>query len=230
MNVSTAFFSDRMLKVFFSILLFLPPVLLAEEQHSKAEILLFETDHLKPIKQPETLHYAFKKRGTLEEGFEDTVKIKIDKVKSDGNKAVSSVYLTGKNHQRFETLEEARGNPVLLFFLERDIHEMQRLTKGNWRYFQKRIRLALADDAEVRPITFLYDGKEAHGHEIKIAPYADDPQKSRYEQFAGKSYVFAVSEAVPGGVYQIKTVVPASSGEPLMEETLTFDREEKSKG
>jgi hypothetical protein len=200
----------------------------AAEKHSEAEVLLFETNHLKPIKQPEVLHYAFKKHGTLEEGFEDTVKIKIDKIKPDGNKSVSAEYLTGENHQQFESLDEAQGNPVLLFFLERDIHEMQRLTKGHWRYFQKRIRNALADEAEVRPVKFLYNGKEAAGREIKIIPYASDPDRARYEKFAHKYYVFALSDAVPGGIYQIRTVVPdAATKGSLMEETLTFAKEEK---
>jgi hypothetical protein len=200
----------------------------AAEKFSEAEVLLFETNHLKPIKQPETLHYVFKKNGTLEDGFEDTVKIKIEKVKADGNKSVSTEYLTGDNNQKFETLDEAQGNPVIMFFLERDIHEMQRLTKGHWRYFQKRIRLALADEAEVRPITFLYNGKEAQGREVKITPYSSDPQKARYEKFAGKTYVFALSDAVPGGIYQLRTLVPGASPDAaLVEETLTFVREEK---
>ena len=201
----------------------------AAEKYSEAEVLLFETNHLKPIKQPETLHYAFKKNGTLEQGFEDTVKVRIEKVKPDGNKSVSTEYLTGDNNKEFATLDEAQGNPVVMFFLERDIHEMQRLTKGNWRYFQKRIRLALADEAEVRPITFLFNGKEAQGRQVKITPYSSDPQKARYEKFAGKTYVFALSDAVPGGVYQVRTVVPgASTDAALVEETLTFVKEEKS--
>ena len=210
-----------------AILLFSFGFAFADEKYSEAEVLLFETNHLKPIKQPEVLHYTFKKQGTLEEGFEDTVKIKIDKVKPDGAKTVRTEYLTGDNTRQFASLDQAEGNPVLMFFLERDIHEMQRLTKGHWRYFQKRIRVALADEAEVRPITFLYNGKEAQGREVKITPYVSDPQKSRFEKFVGKYYVFALSDAVPGGVYQVKTVVPASSGEPLVEETLTFAKEEK---
>ncbi|MGH8719487.1 MAG: hypothetical protein ACREV0_11195 [Burkholderiales bacterium] len=217
------------MKAIFSIVLFLAlGGALAAEKHSQAEVLLFETNHLQQIKEPEVLFYSYKKKGSLETGFEDQVKINIDRVKPDGFKAVSSEYLTGDNHQKFAPLEQAAGNPVLLFFLERDIHEMQRLTKGHWRYFQKRIRTALADEAEVRPLKFLYNGKEASGHEIKITPYVSAPEKARYEKFANKLYVFALSDSVPGGVYQIRTVVSAAAdAEPLMEETLTFAREQK---
>ena len=41
------------------------------------------------------------------------------------------------------------GNPVLLYFLERDIREMERLTGGKSGYFRKAIRLALARSASV---------------------------------------------------------------------------------
>ncbi len=217
------------MKAIFSIVLFLGlNAAFAAEKHSEAEVLLFETNHLSAIKEPQALHYTFKKRGTHEEGFEDKVKINIDKVKPGGFKTVSSEYLTGDNHQHFEPLDEAQGNPVLLFFLERDIHEMQRLTKGHWRYFQKQIRNALADDAEVRPMKFLYAGKEVEGREIKITPYASAAEKARYEQFANKVYVFTLSEALPGGIYQIRTLVAdPKSKEPLMEEMLTFAKEEK---
>lgn len=218
------------MKIILSIALWLSMGLAtAAEKYSDAEVLLFETRHLSGIKQPEVLHYTFRKEGSLEQGFEDTVKINIEKVKPDGLKTVSTQFLTGDNHKQFETLDEAEGNPVLLFFLERDIHEMQRLTKGNWRYFQKAIRTALAGDAEVRPVNFLHNGKQVAGREIKITPFASDPQRSRYEKFAGKVYVFALSDAVPGGIYQIRTMVPdPNAKQPLLwQETLTFQKEEK---
>lgn len=217
------------MKAIFSIILFFAVSgAFAAEQHSQAEELLFETDHLQQIKEPEVLLYSYEKKGSLETAFQDQVKISIDKVKPDGFKAVSSEYLTGDNTQKFAPLEQATGNPVLLFFLERDIHEMQRLTKGQWRYFQKQIRTALADDAEVRPIKFLFNGKDVEGKEIRITPYVSAPEKVRFEKFANKQYFFKLSDAVPGGIYQIRAVVPAAAGtEPLMEETLTFAREEK---
>lgn len=193
---------------------------------SQAEALLFETNHLKTIDRPLSLHYDFRKSGTLEPGYADSVELAVRPVESKDTKAVETRYLSGARQKNFPLVREARGNPVLMYFLERDIHEMQRLTGGNWRYFQRRIRLAFVDKARVRPVDFVHDQKDVKGREIRITPFADDPQKSRYAKFAGKYYVFVLSDDVPGGVYQIRAVVPdekaAGPSGALMEETLTF--------
>lgn len=203
-----------------------PYLAMAGEQISPAETLLFETNHLKEIRQPLSLHYDFRKSGSLEPEYRDSVEIAIRVIAPDGAKGVSTRYLSGDRLRNFPPVAHARGNPVLMYFLERDIHEMQRLTGGNWRYFQQRIRLALADKAQVRAVSFRHGNEEMKGQEIRITPYADDPQKARYQKLAGKYYVFVLSDAIPGGVYQVRAVVPdekvGQTAGALMEETLTF--------
>lgn len=203
----------------------------SESTNSDAETLLFETDHLKKIIQPVALHYKFKKEGTLEEGFDDDVTLKVDRIEGDGSKYVTTRFLTGPRKKIFSPVEHAQGNPILLYFLERDITEMERLTGGKRLYFQKRIRLALADRAEVRPVTFTYNGKSVSGSEIKVSPYLDDPMKARFEKFSDKYYLFTLCDEVPGGIYQMHAVVPDSSAgvdeslratSALVRETLTF--------
>ena len=204
------------------------PVSFADEPISPAETLLFDTDHLKTITQPLSLHYHFKKTGKLEAGFEDDVELAISAGPYAGRKHVSTKYLSGKHHENFPPVEGAAGNPVVMYFLERDIREMQRLTGGNWRYFQKRIRLALADKAQVRSVDFVHAGQRVTGQEVRILPYTDDPQRVRYEKYAEKYYLFVLSDKIPGGVYQIRAVIPGSKSDSavpaLMEETLTLSR------
>ena len=208
------------------------PLADAAEKHSNAEVLLFETDHLRKITRPVSLRYNFKKEGALEEGYEDSVEIRITRIAKDGGKTVSTKFLSGKRRRDFPPVEHAVGNPVLLYFLEREIREMQRLTGGQHRYFQQRIRLALADHAEVRAVTFRYRGRQLSGNEVRIAPYRDDPLKSRYEKYAPKYYVFTLSDDLPGSVYQIRAVLPGTDGgkTALMEEMLTFDRASEPAG
>ncbi|HEX7043499.1 MAG TPA: hypothetical protein VF203_02680 [Burkholderiales bacterium] len=193
----------------------------AADQGSLAETLLFENDHLRGIHEPLSLHYAFETRGSLEPEYRDTVEVTVETA-ADGGKRVSTRYFSGARQRDFPEIEHARGNPVLLYFLDRDIRQMQRLTGAYSRYFQQRIRFALADKAEVRPVLFRYNGAETGGREIRIAPYADDPNNARYRALAGKYYVFVLSDAIPGGVYQVRTVVPGGADGVLMEETLTF--------
>lgn len=198
---------------------------------SSAETLLFETNHLEKINQPVVLHYKFKKEGTLEEGFDDDININVDRIERDGGKYVTTSFLTGTRKKNFPAVEHALGNPVLLYFLERDITEMERLTGGKRLYFQKRIRLALASQAKVRPVTFIYNGKPVSGTEIKVSPYLNDPMKTRFAKYSGKYYLFTLSDKIPGEIYQMAAVIPdipasadqsARTTSVLVHETLTF--------
>jgi hypothetical protein len=210
------------------LLLFSAAAVFADDGHSEAEKLLFEADHLKKFTKPAKLHYSFVKTGTLEQSFEDNVDISIDKIMPDGGKNITTRFLSGPNKITFPPTEEARSNPVLLYFLEWDIREMKRLTGGQPNYFRKRIRIALADHAEVRPVTIVYDGKEVNGKEIKITPYVNDELKARFGKHVGKYYLFTLSDKIPGEVYQLRSVTPdnqsggSSKEQPLIEETLTF--------
>jgi hypothetical protein len=199
------------------------PAASAQDRISAAETLLFQTDHLKNVAPPATLFYAFRKTGSAESGVDDTVKLRIRSV--DGAKRVSVAFFTGKRNIPFPEVSGAEGNPVLLCFLERDIHEMQRLTGGKSGYFRKAIRLALARSASVARTRLSHAGRESAAREITITPYVDDPLKDRIGKYASKTYVFTLSAAVPGGVYSVRSFVPSANGTaeaPLLEERLTL--------
>jgi hypothetical protein len=182
---------------------------------STAETLLFQTNHLKNVHAPATLRYTFHKEGSAEPGFDDQVQL----VLSTSRPAATLQFLTGPRQYTAPAVDDPEGNPVLLGFLEHDIAEMQRLTGGSSAYFRKRIRLALAESAQVQPRHFTYAGKDIDGREIVIEPYANDPMRARFEQYVGKRYTFIVSDKVPGGVYQVHAV----AGKPaLVDETLTL--------
>lgn len=170
---------------------------------SVAETLLFETDHLAHIKPPSILVYEFRKVSNTESGFVD--KVQLDVTSSKGKIDASLHFLTGPRNQAIPPLQDAHGNPVLLGFLERDVAEMKRLTGGSADYFRKRIRMVLATGAEVRAQTILYEGKNVQAQAIRIRPYLNDPMHARFEPYVNKTYVFIVSDQVPGGVYQLST-------------------------
>jgi hypothetical protein len=177
---------------------------------SPAERLLFETNHMQGVRAPVTLVYTYRKEGTSEGSFDDEVQLDIIRVNPDKTAAASIRFLSGDRNIPISDLQDAHGNPALLGFLERDIVEMKRLTGGSASYFRKRIRLALADAQEVRPVRFRYAGKERQGQEVRIQPYLDDPMRERFTAYLHKSYVFILSEDVPGGLYSIRS----ASAEP----------------
>ena len=197
----------------------------AAEEFSAAERALFMTDHLGALTTPTTLRYSFRKSGSLEENFEDKVAVALKAQPKAQCCITSTEFLAGTRRIKLPEVELARGNPVILHFLERDIHEMQRLTKGQANYFRKRIRMAVFNGAQISNVEVPYRGKTIAARQITISPYSDDPLRTRYEKLADKKYIFTLSKDVPGEIYAIRARVNgASAGEPLLiDEELVLD-------
>lgn len=193
----------------------------AADQLSPAETLLFNSNHWQTLQGPQTLLYAFAKSGSVEPGFVDQVRVQVSQLAADHTATVAVQFLSDARQYRMPTLAQTAGNPVLLAFLERDVSEMARLTGGKAPYFRRRIRLALADAAQLKPVTVSYQGRQLRAQEISSQPYLNDPMHARFELYTGKTYVFVLSPELAGGVYQIRTRT-AGAGQPLMEETLTL--------
>jgi len=198
-------------------------------QYTEAENLLWIHDHLHNIDRPVRLYYAFNRSGSFEEGFTDSVYLDIVKVNKDGTKDAALDFFSGARKQvvNSENVTNIKGNPVMGVYMQGDVFEMNRLTEGHWRYFQKRIKIALRESAKVDKVEFDFKGKHCKGEKIVFMPYLNDPHKADFEKFANKRYEFILSDDVPGSLYQIRTVVPDGNDKdgkkpPLIEETLTL--------
>jgi hypothetical protein len=201
---------------------------------SAAETLLFQTNQWHQVQQPMALLYSYKKVSSIEAGFDDEVRVDVGRINPDGSAAVAMRFLSGARSVKIADLDHALANPALLGFLERDIVEMKRLTGGASNYFRKRIRLALADGARMRPVSFTYQGRQLQGQEVTVQPYLNDPLHQRLKPYVAKHYVFTVSEQVAGGVYRIRSSSGPLNGDPekgvLIEETLTLIGQDGGKG
>lgn len=197
-----------------------------EKPLSAAEKRVFLDDQLGNLGQSATLEYTFRKSGTLEEGFDDSVVIEVRTGEKEQGRVVRAAFLSGPRSIALPEVTNAEGNPVVMYFLERDVRQMERLTSGKQNFFRRRIRLALADTAQVRTVSIRLDGREITASEVTIQPYLDDPVRQRLAKFEKKTYTFVVSDQVPGGVYQLRTTVLAddTQGAPLMDELLTFSK------
>jgi hypothetical protein len=198
---------------------------LAAEDFSPAERALFMTNHLAGSKPPTTLRYSFSKSGSLEEGFEDKVAVKLKAARGGKCCMAEAEFLSGPRRLSLPEVDQAQGNPAVLYFLERDIREMNRLTKGQQNYFRKRIRMAVYQGAQLQEVNVSYRGKDVPAREIRIAPYADDPLRTRFEKLANKTYVFTLSDAVPGGLYAIRTRIAGDTADaaPLIAEEMVVE-------
>jgi hypothetical protein len=184
---------------------------------SPAETLLFETDHLARIKPPAVLVYDFRKVSNVEPGFSD--KVRLDLSDGKGKTSATLHFLSGAHRHDIPALESAHGNPVLLGFLERDIAEMKRLTGGSAAYFRKRIRMALAESAQLSPQSISFQGKTVPAQAVRIRPYLHDPMHARFEPYVHKTYIFIVSEQVPGGLYQLRSSLENGGGRAVASKT-----------
>ena len=196
-------------------------------KYSEAENKLWFSDHLKNIHKPMRLYYEFVKSGTYEEGFTDAVYLDIIKLNDDGTKNAVLDFFSADRKQYVSpgNVTNITGNPVLGIYMQGDVYEMNRLTEGHWRHFQKMIKIALRENAKVEAVSFYYNGKECTGERISFRPYLNDPHRSDFEKFSDKEYEFIFSDDIPGSLYQIKTVIQGSDTEekePLIEEVLTL--------
>ena len=213
------------LRLALALVCWMPWLTMAATDFSVAERALFMDNHLAGLRPPLALHYTYRKTGSLEEPFDDTVSLVLTAQPDGKCCAVRADFFSGARAMRQPEIESAEGNPAILYFLERDIREMQRLTKGQPNYFRKRIRMAVYQSATVRSVNLPYRGRPVAVREISISPYLDDPLRARFEKLANKSYVFLLSDAVPGGLYGIRTRIEGESAAsaPLMAEEMLID-------
>jgi hypothetical protein len=207
------------------LVLLAPGVTRAANDFSAAEQALFIDNHLGKLRPPLTLHYGYRKSGTLEAAFDDKVDVTLTAQPDGMCCAVSAQFFTGARAMRQPDVESAQGNPAILYFLEHDIREMQRLTQGKANYFRKRIRMAVYQGASIRDVMLQYRGRPVAAREISIAPYLDDPNRPRFEKLANKQYLFMLSDSVPGGLYGIRTRIDGDSAgaPPLMVEEMILE-------
>jgi hypothetical protein len=203
------------------------PLLFAESaaDFSQANQLLFFENHLKTIQAPTTLHYRFEKRGSMEEGFTDEIRVQIQELHENGEKKVAINYFTGDRKKYIPDIDGATGNPLIVLFLQRDVREMARLTGGHWRHFQKLIKLALENSAQVTAVKVEQAGKQVPARNILVHPFKDDKLLQEHQEFMGKYYLITLVDALPGEIYSIRAVTPSPNdgdSEPLIDELITF--------
>ncbi len=186
-----------------------------KKDFSAAERLLFMTPHLQGLRPPGTLRYALRKSGSLEAGFDDTVVVHLSAAANGTCCNSRAEFMSGARRLPMPDIDAADGNPVLMYFLEHDVREMQRLTKGSQNHFRKRIRMAIYAGAQVSSVKVPYRGGQINGTLVAFSPYLDDPNRARFEKLARKEYRFVLAGAVPGGVYAIRTqIVDGTPGAP----------------
>jgi hypothetical protein len=191
---------------------------------SEAETLLFRRSDLQSLPDAHVLHYRFSHRAHGEPERTDRIEVTVHGSPGSEGRKLSTRCFSGDRQVEFDSVDLADGNPALVCFLEHDIRATRALVQhGTPNYFRQRIRLALAERAEVKPVSVKFEGKPVQAKEIRIAPFLDDPHRAQFERYAGKAYVFRVSEQVPGGLLEVQTAIEdaaSPTGPRIFEESL----------
>lgn len=196
-----------------------------DQSLTPAQVALFDSNHLKDITKPVRLEYAFSHQGGVGD-FKDTITADIRDVRSDGRKDVSVQFLSGTRQVKFPPAMGFNGNPLLMYFLEHDVVEMQQATGGNAGYFRNLIRAAFLD-ADMHPTKVAFKGRTYDGHEIVISPFRQDSHLAQFPAFRDKTYHFILCDGLPGTIYQISTTVPTVGNgiSGAFKEAMTYEGE-----
>ena len=192
---------------------------------SEAERLVFLHDHLAAHRQPQSLRYRYleETQGKAPVGGQAVLTLSVPA----GGRCcdVHGDYLTGAAAVNLPDIPDAHANPVLLYFLEGEVRRLQRTTTGQAAHFRRQIRQSLADTATVTEGSIRWAGATVPARTVRVAPFLADPYRPRFAEQAATEYAFVLSDAVPGGVYQMSATLPAAAAGavPLARRTLTIE-------
>jgi hypothetical protein len=200
------------------------------QEPSEAERLVFLHDHLANSRRPRSLRYTYAEEAAGKPRVTDRAVLTLRDAATGGCCDVHGEYLSGALAVNLPDIPQARGNPVLLYFLEGEVRRLQRTTSGQAAHFRRRIRQSLVDAATVSDTTASWRGQAVPARMVRVQPFLDDPFRARFADQATTEYVFVLSDAVPGGVYQARASVPApaAGAAPLATRTLTLDESNES--
>jgi len=190
--------------------------------------VVFEPGRFATVTPPQILRYTFEVTGRdVVPTPASPVRLEV-RAAEDGGKEVWLDLFSGPARRSFGPVAAREQNPIVLVFLQLDTNEMGSLSGGAPGYFQQQIRRAFNAPAPVEPVTIELDGASVAGARITIHPFRDDPRIDRFPAFKAKSYAFTVSDAVPGGLWQLTARTPdPHTGAVILEKRLTFEAGER---
>ena len=196
----------------------------ADRPLSRAQTELFRTPHLANVRQPSALLYDFTRHGPV--SFTDRVTVQVRAARADGTRDVAFEFLTGERNERHPPVEGFSGNPVLMIFLEHDVRTLKESIGVSTTYWRNRLRDALLQSATVEDMTATVDGRTVPARKVSVRPFEGEDRLRRVPPVRDKLYTFVLADAVPGGIVEIRTDMPADAGlgVPAAGESLVFNR------
>lgn len=202
-----------------------------EDQYSKEQMLLFGTQHLDNVTSPGVLHYDFRQSGRIGGELEDQVRLTISRIDESGGKDLSTEFLSGDNNRRFSDIPGFRSNPLIMYFLQWDVEKMGAGGRVSHHYYRRLLRGALRVGARSKEVTVSHAGRQLKADLVFFEPLTGKKGDAKYKHNFSKRYEFVLTEAIPGYIYSISTLVPGEKADddPLEHIQITFNRLEPAK-
>ena len=199
----------------------------ATDESRKATTLLFDDKHIAALTPGTELVYTFERLPSndkvLGPGFTDTIKVKVESDAAPGKKNVVVNMFTGERARDPQQLSGMDGNPMLIVFLETALGHFQQLAGGDRSYLKNVFSKGIGDASQLVPVKVSYNGAEVDGYKVTVAPFVDDPSKSKMRGFEGSVFTLVVSDQIPGKFAQmVSDYKNSQQGGPELVEKMTF--------
>lgn len=196
--------------------------------------LIFSEPYLKKLGHPNVVSYSYTHETASPKEYGDAFKeaVTVHVRRPTLENGFNSVAIALKSDDRSYELgpfENTSGNPVIMMFLERDLNQMRSRVGGTPVYFRNTIRRAFREGAEIADTTVEIKGVQVAAKRITIRPFKDERQAGRFGKFRGKVFETIVTDAVPGGIFTMKSFVPdaENQGAELVTNRLQYQPEQK---
>ncbi len=171
---------------------------------------VFDTGQLDNVKTGTTLAFTHI-RETHDANLLPAVERDIDVAvgeKPEGKEAREVIvsFMEGEREVTLSPFTDDGGNPMLVFFLESVAKAVAKSTGGSPFYIKNRIIEAFQRGTEISPVDLVRDGAPLKVSRIVYSPFAEEKLKDRLKNFADMEIVFLLSEAVPGGIVEMRAV------------------------
>ncbi len=194
----------------------------------KAVDMLFETPHISPLNPGTDLVYRFDRKPSdekvLGKAFSDDITVKIEgEGAAAGKKNVLVQVYTGDHAREPQRITDMNGNPMLIVYLDNAVAHFRELAGGDRIYLKNIFSKTLGDGAKVESVTIDFKGEKIPGYRVTVAPYANDPARSKMRGFEGATFSITLSDKIPGHFAQMISKYSNNQKDaPSLEEVTTL--------
>ena len=183
-------------------------------QYNEPERLVFGLSHMDNVQFGQTLKYNFERQGVFGDNFKDTIELIVSKGEGEANKSVAFKFFSGAKNRPYPDFGFVSANPLITLYFNKDAWDLARKikAKGTANYLRNRIIAGLSKVKVIEKTVCTYQGREYPAQVIRFEPYKGDENSHHLVHYALISYELTIAKDLPGGLCQIKSVVPQHVG------------------